>query len=355
VTAGADTSYLESVDLIAVAAKAPGASSVGLFADNAAVSLTNMDIVAGDGAAGAAGQDGGALMPDAPGGGAGGVSPTNPNGGTASMPNVCSDGTSLGGKGGTGGMPANGVGSSGEGGDGGTGGDPGIGEAVGGWTCAVGGANGGVAPGAPGNSPMPGAGALTTDLGTLDASGYANATGHDGASGSRGQGAGGGGGSKANMTLYGNGGGGGGAGGCGGKLGAGGGGGGSSLGIVSHAGTLTLASVKVSLGHGGAGGRGGNGQLGQKGGQGGGPGMGAGVKNGCRGGDGGDGGNGSSGGGGRGGHAVGVLYSGAAPQGQAMIAVPGASGMGGPGGSNTVDQATAGVDGIVAPTQQVTP
>lgn len=329
VTSGAATSEIQSLNVVAVTATDPGASSVAIFAVSAKLELISVDLTAGDGAPGAPGQDGGAQANVAAGGGPGGnamIGSTLPNGGLASSANACGDGATNGGKGGSGGLAANGSGTNGDGGDLNTAGNAGFGEVNAGWTCATGGTNGGGGPGLPGTDGMPGVGATITDFGTLDAAGYVNAVGGAGVNGTKGQGGGGGGGSKANTsTTNGAGGGGGGAGGCGGKNGTGGLGGGSSIGVVSFQSEITATSVNVSLGGGGAGGKGGDGQPGQGGGSAGAGGSLSGVtKAGCAGGVGGQGGNGGSAGGGRGGHAVGILYSGTAPGGSVAVAVPGA-------------------------------
>ncbi len=355
ITEGTQTSFLASIDIEAVDATTEGASSVAVLAANAMVDLEDVFLKAGNGKKGAAGMDGGAQPGVAPGGTLGGNAGTAvPNGGAGAAMNTCDDGASSGGKGGDGGTAPSNGGLNGASGDAGSGANPGFGEVLGGWNCNQGGTNGGAATGTGGNDGTFGTGAPTTDFGTLSATSYINASGKDGQAGTRGQGGGGGGGSKATAALNGAGGGGGGTGGCGGHQGTGGGGGGSSIGVLAFHTTLTLTNVSISLGKGGDGGKGGNGQLGQGGGsKGGGGALGSGVKKACDGGDGGQGGNGGSAGGGRGGHAIGIAYAGAAPTGAPTIAAPGTAGSGGPGGTNTVDQATSGDKGVVAVTQSL--
>ena len=76
------------------------------------------------------------------------------NGGTAVTTN-CSPGTSVGGKGGDGGKGGSSAGS-GDTGQTGTAGEPGFGETLAGWSCAVGGTNGGGNAGASGGAGGPG-------------------------------------------------------------------------------------------------------------------------------------------------------------------------------------------------------
>lgn len=141
--------------------------------------------------------------------------------------------------------------------------------------------------------------------------------GEDGTPGAPGQGGGGGGGTIGGplcgmgFPKGGSGGGSGGTGGCAGKGGKGGQAGGSSIGIAIYKGNILLEDVQMDLGKGGAGG---NGGFLQPGGFGGLPASGGlsaipGVPGGCAGGAGGQGGKGGHGGGGRGGHSVPLVIS----------------------------------------------
>ena len=355
-SAGTAKSYLASLDLEAVMATDPGASSVVVYAEGAVVDVSSVTLTAGDGAKGSDGAAGGVqVATPAPGGSVGKVACTAPpDGGAASAVNTCDDGMSNGGKGGDGGPTINGSGLNGSPGDANLGALPGFGEVGGAWSCATSPGNGGGFPGTPGPDGPLGTGASTTELGTLPPTTYLNAAGHDGLKGTKGQGGGGGGGSKANGICNGAGGGSGGAGGCGGKPGLGGEGGGSSIGIVSRGSTLTLTSVTVSLGHGASGGKGGDGQPGQGGGgKGAGGGLFGTVKKACDGGDGGQGGNGGSAGGGRGGHAFGIAFSGTAPAGSVTTTTAGSAGPGGLGGTNGSDQGGQGADGSATALQEL--
>jgi hypothetical protein len=342
-------------------ATAAGGSSLAVLADQVTARLTRCDLIAGDGAAGADGEDA-PSMPAQVGtnGSKGGDACSAPKvNGADQVTNTCGIETSVGGSGGDG-TPTNG-------GDGSNGSPPvagkgtgGNGEAVVGWDCSAGGSNGGAGVGATGEPGKEGAGALTSDLGALTSSGFTSAAGSDGAPGKIGQGGGGGGGAKGGMLecslLTGNGGasgGSGGAGGCGGAGGKGGKGGGASIALVSYKASLTLAEVTLKTGNGGNGGAGGDLQKGGGGGLGGSGGLDlgiAGVKPGCKGGDGGNGGDGGPGGGGRGGHAIGLAYAGPAPTiGMEQITV-GTPGMGGPGGNKNL-KANQGAGGLAAQVQ----
>lgn len=344
---GASGSLVADFLVEAASAMAPGGSSIAVLVDEASAELVRCDVVAGDGAAGDEGTDGGAQMSPAPPGSLGADANTTKAGGAA-VENTCTNGVSTGGKGGDGGTPVNGSGQNGDGGDVGTGGTPGAGEFDVSWSCATGsGVGGGTGPaGDPGTG-----GGEDAALGTLTSNGFAGADGAAGMPGARGKGGGGGGGSKA-TTLNGAGGGSGGPGGCGGKAGSGGKSGGSSIGIASVNATLTLTQVTIRLGQAGAGGVGGDGQLGQQGGAAGPGGASSGAVNpGCPGGLGGKGGNGGSGGGGRGGHAIGVAFVGAPAMGRPTLEAAGAVGTGALGGTNGIDMGGQGLDGIAAPSQ----
>ena len=340
-------SHLEGLDLLAADAVSPGASSVALVADGAAVDLVDVDLLAGLGAAGKSG----ITPPDPPaeGASADAASPTDAcvmdtiMGGKGAL-TMCADGPSQGGDGGKGGtVPAN----NGEAGKDGTPlPDPNPdGSGLGGTVDAL---SGNCSPGQPGAEGMNGAsGAAGTEKGTLAETGIVGGDGEDGKLGAPGQGGGGGGGSRAgvfcgNPAVQGAGasGGGGGAGGCGGKGGPGGKAGGSSVGILSIGSSFTFSGVVVRTSAGGKGGTGALGQGGAVDGQGapGGTKAGGTSKTGCNGGFGGSGGNGGGGGGGRGGHSVGIAFGeGSAPAVETGISFEiGAAGDGGIGG-NTPD------------------
>ena len=152
-------------------------------------------------------------------------------------------------------------------------------------------------------------------------------------------------------TLGGEG-GGGGEGGHAATGGAGGGSGRSVFGILLRDAPVLIEDCEVSLGtagHGGHGGHGGEGGGGGDGGKGG-----AGYKGSGKGGFGGDGGPGGDGGGGaggRGGHAIGVLWScGAAPVIGDLDVSGGAAGLGGQGGASGGNPGPDGPDGVYAAT-----
>ncbi len=191
--------------------------------------------------------------------------------------------------------------------------------------------------GATGNEGAPGSG-----LGTLAAKGVVRHDGGSGFTGPSGQGGGGGGGARTsgNALCGGGGGGGGGSGGCGGLGGMGGGYGGSSIAIVSLGATLALDHVSAAVGKGAKGGAGAGGQLGGGGGPGG-PAQAA-----CGGGMGGSGGPGGTGAGGSGGHALGLAFTGAAPDtsGLSVDLTTAGPGIGGAGESII----SKGVDGVSA-------
>lgn len=345
-------------------AVAAGGSSIAVVADQVTASLLRCEIVAGDGANGAAGEDAPSTQAKAgvDGSKGGAACSADTVGGGAQVKNDCEMEKSFGGKGGDGnqdnggsgqtGLPNIGGGQAGQGDDGSAG-----------WSCAINDGNG--HPGAPGQLGVAGAGAAMSELGTLTSSGFTSAAGGDGQLGKIGQGGGGGGGAKGDSTAMGllcgspnpvggASGGSGGAGGCGGVGGKGGKGGGASLALVSLKASLTLTEVTLKIGSGGKGGAGGKSQAGGVGGLGGTGGSNlsiSGLKTGCKGGDGGSGGDGGPGGGGRGGHAIGVAYSGMAPSIGVEQITAGAAGKGGFGGNGNLS-GNQGADGVAMPMRE---
>jgi hypothetical protein len=300
---------------------AKGASSIALLASDGSLLIARASIIAGKGAQGQAGADGGlqgaASMGGLTGKNACGI--TNPTPGGAAISQTCGGvaAASLGGNGGNG---LNSSGSDGSPGFSGALGQKGLGEILVGWSCGVDGSGHAGADGSPGMVGLSG-----TGKGVLDSMGFTPSTAGDGGPGVDGQGGGGGGGAKGpadcNSGMAGNqagpgaSGGSGGAGGCGGLPGAGGGGGGSSFAIVALNVSLSFSgNTSVVSAQAGAGGDGGVPQPGSSGGLGalGGSGL-NGSKSACRGGDGGLGGNGGGGGGGRGGHSAAIVFLGSPP------------------------------------------
>jgi hypothetical protein len=321
---------VEDFAVTAASAKAPGGSSIAVLASAATAKLTRCDLVAGDGAAGDPGVDGGAQDAQAEGGtkgdDAGASGPLA--GGIGGKNLVCG---LQAGKGGDGGGIPNGDGIDGVQGDGNLGGSKGAGDTGAGCMPGGQGGNGAKGPFGPGAS----------GAGTLSATGYQGADGDVAQDGGNGKSGGGGGGSKASVAIHGAGGGGGGAGGCGGKHGTGGQAGGSSIALASVGAKVVLAECKLSTGKGASGGKGGDGQFGQLGGAAGLGGTGKmGVIDGCNGGKGGSGASGGNGGGGLGGHSLAVAVTGTAPMldstTQKAISL-GALGAGGPGGNMDAD------------------
>lgn len=299
--------------LVARDATAPGGSSVAMRAlSGVTVEVHLSELVAGDGAYGATGADGGSrpAQEGAPGNPGGVACSADIMTGGARVTTSCDDGISSGGMGG--------VGTKGDGGAGEDGtplsvgeftdfGQGGLGQQS--MACTDG------YRGLPGADGARGNGA--SGPGRLTDTGLEGVAGEDGQAGQHGYGGGGGGGSRGGSTFCGAGavqggasGGSGGAGGCGGKPGKGGGPGGSSIGILSYHASVRVSKTSITTGRGGDGGRGGNGQYGGVGGYGGPGGFNkAGSQPGCRGGDGGKGGNGGRGGGGHGGHSLAVAHT----------------------------------------------
>jgi len=156
--------------------------------------------------------------------------------------------------------------------------------------------------GAPGSGGKPGAAGA---LGTLAATGWTGELAGAGGAGLPGQGGGGGGSGVVGGAA-------GGIGGCGGNGGPGGAGGGASLAFAIVTSEVSFSSVMLVSGAGGAGGLGGAGLVGQAGGPGG-VAVPASPLDSCPGGTGGAGGGGGGGGGGMGGPSAGIGWVGTAP------------------------------------------
>lgn len=281
----------------AEAAQGDGASSIAVFAKEAAlVELVRNDVVAGAGATGKGG-DGGSEGKA----GTAGDAPAGSNGGGGGTTDCGGGVTSKGGRGGDGSAAmgqAGGIGAS----------TPANYDETNAAYTGLGG--GGFANPTAGDIALPGrngkngaagaaVGAAATSYGALADTGFKSTPGTAGGVGNVAQGGGGGGGGA---VLGGSGAGGGG---CGGTGGTGGGGGGASIAIASLSSTVRLKATKLTTAAPGAGGIGGPGGGGGNGG--------AGATNGLPGGDGGNGAGGNGGGGGTGGVSVGVLYTGAPP------------------------------------------
>lgn len=331
-------------DLVARAGDAsmPGGSSIAAWAEIGSVAeLRRVELIAGNGAAGAAGEHGG-VKPAASGTpGFGGASACTAVIGLGGEPPVlaCDEGVTTGGEGGDGSEAY-----AQPGGDG----TPDLGKGKGGLgedvapTCTAG------MDGAPGTSGTDGLGA--SGPGTVTADGYVPASGASGTAGTRAQGGGGGGASYGGPGCGaaphgGAGGGAGGTGGCGGKPGQGGQGGGASIALVSRSKGIRVVESRLVAASGGAGGIGGGGQVGGLGGL---PGLGGAAYPGqppihgaCSGGFGGKGGDGGNGGGGAGGPSAAIAHLfGAAPAQEKVELVVGKGGEGGLGGNPAVPAGT---------------
>jgi hypothetical protein len=334
--AGAGSISIEQFSVKAPAAQAPGGSSIAALAEEGAVIvMTNVELLSGNGAPGAAGESADPMPPQTP-------PPTKDNvgknactyidttpAGVMLMNDCGGDEISIGGAGGPSTVFA------GQGGDDGFPDfmQPGFGNGGAGDTaCASGGFGQDGAPGVTGAAGAPGEG-----IGALSAAvGYVGASGGEGGKGTIGQGGGGGGGRKGAAGCgAGASGGAGGAGGCGGLGGKGGQAGGSSIALISIKASVTLTDVVLTPGQGGGGGIGGNRQGGGVGSPGSLGGQGAfGLPSACKGGAGGSGGSGGTGGGGAGGHALGVAFTGEAPTGTFSVSQPLVAGLGAVGGNN---------------------
>jgi hypothetical protein len=316
-----------------------GGSSIAVLADQATATLTRCDLVAGNGATGAAGTTPSGVGPNDEGqAGTSGMSGTEGCMGMAAViagglggQSTCGVTDVSGAEGGNGLNTASG----GDGSDAkpqpepgampGSDGLHGPGQTA--VPCKAGDA------GANGSAGMSGAGA--TGIGMIGASGYTGPTATDGQSaGTSGYGGGGGGGAAVCKNgEAGPSGGGGGSGGCGGLPGRAGGPGGSSIALLSNNATITLTDATLTSGSGGAGGVGGNGQHGGVGGTNSTPGTGDNMAAACGGGAGGQGGRGGSAGGGLGGHSLGIAFLGQAPmQTTGVVINDGSAGPGAIGG-----------------------
>ncbi|KYG11454.1 hypothetical protein BE21_57395 [Sorangium cellulosum] len=248
---GEGTVRIEDVSVYAANARTPGASSIAVLVDGAEAELVRCELVAGNGAAGAEGEDAPSEMPaQASPGNAGANACSDLNGdqvpdlaipGGAQVVNACGGDPSIGGRGGDGNVTNGGGGDIGQVG---IEGQSGAGEPAttgSNWSCGVtpgDASKGGGNAGANGSSGEFGKAARGT--GTLSSSGYAGVSGEAGKVGKPGQGGGGGGGAKGGVTICpgavqgaGASGGSGGAGGCGGLPGQGGGAGGASIALAS--------------------------------------------------------------------------------------------------------------------------
>jgi hypothetical protein len=361
---GASGAKVRSFAVRAASATKAGGSSIAVLVDGATAELARCELIAGNGADGAEGEDAPSERPaPAPPGNAGtnACSDVDTSGapderlpGGAQVENACGGALSIGGEGGAGRVNNGG---SGQVGEPGALGAAGSGEpATGAWSCAAAGTGQGGDNGAPGD-----AGVAASGLGTLNSSGYVGVSGGAGGTGKPAQGGGGGGGAKGGAAICpgampgaGASGGSGGPGGCGGQPGQGGGAGGASIALASVEGKVTLKDCVLKARDGGKGGAGGNLQPGGSGGLGGAGGVGVGgSKHACAGGHGGQGGNGGPGGGGLGGQSFAIAYRGEAvkQEGQTTLE-PGMPGAGGPGGSNNVAD-NAGATGTAAAEQQL--
>ncbi|HTA89761.1 MAG TPA: hypothetical protein VK745_09310 [Polyangiaceae bacterium] len=340
---------VDRMSFVAATATDPSASSIAVeVAASNQVSLSHLELDAGDGAAGLAGETVSGLATSAQNGSPGGAglecqaglvscSVTRVEGGDG-LPTYCGGTQVHGGTGGADGPYPRGYPSFGLAGTPGTSGSGYAGPS-------------GLA-GEPGVLATAGFGSVT------DAGYVASNSGADGKNGENGQSGGGGTGGYScyyganteadcaagngqleSQYYYGSGGGQGGYGGCGGMAGHGGGAGGASIALLSINSTVSLSWSSLTTGSGGAGGvpsDGASGQLGGAGGKAGAPtswalGMYAEFTNGQDGGSGGDGGHGGPGGAGGGGPSVTLVALGTAPTTEAVTFTPGAGGTGGPG------------------------
>ncbi|WP_437659392.1 hypothetical protein [Sorangium sp. So ce1182] len=314
-------SLLFGVRLVAADAIEPGGSSIALIVtDDGKLNVAWSEIIAGDGAPGAPGEDAPLEVAEdgAPGNHGAAVCSAETVHGALPAETICFGGVkSIGGRGGVGRRDAGGDGGKGtvdektpavdppEGGQSGSGG---LGEA-GADACTAGQDGRDGAQGAAGKGGAQSAARVSVV-------GWHGDRGVAGTPGTPGEGGGGGGGTRGRGVCQstepqgGASGGSGGGGGCGGRAGGGGQSGGSSIGVVAVNADVVIQHSRILLGRGGDGGRGGRGQVGgygRAGGFGGAAGMNGGQEEyACDGGRGGDGGAGGPGGGGLGGYSVGV-------------------------------------------------
>ena len=352
---------VEDMSFAAPDAAVPGTSSIAALVASSSVHMMRVTLSAGRGANGAAGTDGSVAANysgAAPVGGAQAWTTINglfspESGGTGSVNQCKTSGTSAGGNGALGCATAAAMGTAGSanpeppvttpGRDGLPMGSPLPGDA---------GVVSSNDPGADGQAGSGGAAAPAQVYGTLAASGWTPSPGGSGATGNPGQG-----GAGATDPLYGQcavaaqdiGGGGGGAGGCGGAGGMGGGGGGASIALATLDSTVTLTACTLNASDAGTGGAGGAGQDGQGGAAGGDDMSFSGMH--ASGAGGGNGAGGSGGAGGTGGISVGILESGStvmvnmAATASTSLGAAGAGGAAGPAGRHGVGILPTGVDG----------
>ncbi|WP_437710371.1 hypothetical protein WMF45_36595 [Sorangium sp. So ce448] len=309
------TSTVFGVRLVAADATRPSGSAIGMIVrEGAAVNVVSSEILAGNGADGAAGESAPQAWraPDgAPGhqGAAGCLADWNE--GAPPEMTVCEDGrTSIGGAGGDGAIAAGGDGEPGAPAPAAGSVDNGGGGKGGRMTCTSGERGDAGEPGANGVGGGTGLEELLK-YGTISARGWQGFSGQDGQNGGIGQGGGGGGGVGTNGQCRpvdpqgGPSGGSGGGGGCGGRGGQGGGYGGGSFGIIALHAHVMVDKTEIITGDGGRGGNGGRGQEGGFGGERGPAGyIAPAAYFACDGGEGGAGGKGGHGGGGLGGISV---------------------------------------------------
>ncbi|WP_437597343.1 hypothetical protein WMF28_32425 [Sorangium sp. So ce590] len=311
-------SLLFGVRLMAADAIEPGGSSIALIvADSAATDIAWSELIPGDGAPGAPGEDAPLEVAEdgAPGNHGAAVCSAETVKGALPAQTLCPGSTtSTGGRGGVGRRDAGGDGEHGTRSERGATADPpesapgGLGE-DGIEACTDGQYGRDGAQGTPGEGGAQSAARVSV-------AGWHGAWGGKGTPGTPGQGGGGGGGTRGRGVCQstepqgGASGGSGGGGGCGGRAGGGGRPGGSSIGVVAVNADVVIQHSRILLGRGGDGGRGGRGQDGGYGWPGGVGGLAA-MNQGqpefaCDGGRGGDGGAGGPGGGGLGGYTVGI-------------------------------------------------
>jgi hypothetical protein len=352
VMSGQGASVVADVRAEAAGATLPGGSAIAVMVmPGARVEIRRSELRAGDGAPGAAGEDGGEGSAATGAAGSPGVAACSEEvapGGPA-VQTTCDGVVTIGAEGGDGFASYGGDGDDGQPepapnpddwGHGGPGASSGM-------QCNDGGR------GRDGTDGAQGLGAVGP--GRISLEGWRGREGQSGGDGLPGQGGGGGGASRGGLLLCGIGsgptagasGGGGGAGGCAGKGGKGGGHGGASIGLLSLSGDVAVRESVIVTGRGGDGGAGGLAQAGGIGGPGGDGGLGSGMASpGCRGGDGGKGGNGGYGGGGLGGPSMGIAYLlGQQPALERNTIEVGSPGQGGPGGNPAIPS-SAGAGGF---------
>jgi hypothetical protein len=323
-------------EVIAGDGAAPGGSSIAVFdAARSFLVLAGIHLVAGAGADGTAGEDGGLEPANAGLDGERGADACSDTlvAGAPAVGNRCGELRFFGGRGGDGGAEV---------GHDGSDGDPlPLGENPTG--AGLGGKGEGAAGCTDGQPGLAGASAGTAfdperEMGRVLVTGWKGVDGFDGNDGRPGLGGGGGGGARGGALACGAGprggasGGAGGAAGCGGKGGKGGTAGGASIGFMSRWNVFNIEG-DIKVGRGGNGGGGGRRQRGGRGGTGGPGGSGrAGSRNGCRGGDGGAGGDGGPGRRGMGGPSTGIMFVNYGPGGVIDVHVDFADSVSGKGG-----------------------